>query len=189
MIKYFSVTLVFISILVQNIFGLQDDSSENFTEILESLDISNGFGDSFSWNTLEVGLSKAENEGKPLMIIIHKVNCGACKAFKEKFSSSEHILKLSEYFIMVNIKEQDTEEEKFSPDGVYVLESYFLCFFFKFCVKKLTEPNKSGNVQLDIYNKNGNPEYKYFYHNMSHLLESMKKAISKLVTFSAYEEL
>ncbi|KAB7494823.1 Thioredoxin domain-containing protein 12 [Armadillidium nasatum] len=76
---------------------------------------------------------------------------------------------------MVNVKEQDVEEEKFSPDGVYVPRILFL--------------DKSGNVQLDIYNKNGNPEYKYFYHNMSHLLESMKKAISKLVTFSAYEEL
>jgi len=42
-------------------------------------DLSHGLGDHIDWHTLEKGQELAEKEGKPLMLIIHKTWCGACR--------------------------------------------------------------------------------------------------------------
>ena len=70
---------------------------------------------------LESGLDQAKTQNKPLMLVIHKTWCGACKRLKPQFESSKDIAELSEKFIMVNA--QDDEEPKgqeFAPDGGYV---------------------------------------------------------------------
>lgn len=36
----------------------------------------------------------------------------------------------------------------------------------------------NGDVRSDIYNKGGNPSYKYFYSNPTAIVASMKKAVS-----------
>jgi hypothetical protein len=41
--------------------------------------ISHGLGDHIGWLRLDEGKEVAEQEGKPLMLIIHKSWCGACK--------------------------------------------------------------------------------------------------------------
>jgi len=38
-----------------------------------------GFGEQYIWFGLEEGLEAAKNSNKPLMLIIHKTWCGACK--------------------------------------------------------------------------------------------------------------
>ena len=41
--------------------------------------LSNGLGDNYDWVTLSDGYEIAKEQRKPLMLIIHKSWCGACK--------------------------------------------------------------------------------------------------------------
>uniref|UniRef100_A0A2K6SVM5 Thioredoxin domain containing 12 n=1 Tax=Saimiri boliviensis boliviensis TaxID=39432 RepID=A0A2K6SVM5_SAIBB len=61
-----------------------------------------GFGDHIHWRTLEDGKKEAAASGLPLMVIIHKSWCGACK------------------------DEEEPKDEDFSPDGGYIPRILFL---------------------------------------------------------------
>eukprot|EP00057_Strongylocentrotus_purpuratus_P008517 XP_011662991.1 PREDICTED: thioredoxin domain-containing protein 12 [Strongylocentrotus purpuratus] len=104
---------------------------------------------------------------KPMMLVIHKTWCGACKALKPKFAASEEILKLSSDFVMVNVEDdEEPEGSQFQPDGGYIPRILFL--------------NSDGVVQPDLINTLGNPQYKYFYSNALMVTEAMKSAVKAL---------
>ncbi|XP_045588573.1 thioredoxin domain-containing protein 12 isoform X2 [Procambarus clarkii] len=131
-----------------------------------------GLGEKYDWHTLEDGIKVSKETGKPLMLIIHKSWCGACKAFKPKFAASEDALVLSKKFVMVNtIDDEEPKEEKYSPDGGYIPRILFL--------------DSHGEVQHNIYNKNGNPKYKFYYFDDMTVVESMKEAIEVLKSLPA----
>ncbi|XP_054764538.1 thioredoxin domain-containing protein 12-like [Lytechinus pictus] len=109
----------------------------------------------------------AQKTNKPLMLVIHKTWCGACKALKPKFAASEEILKLSSNFVMVNVEDdEEPEGSEFQPDGGYIPRILFL--------------NSDGAVQTDLYNTKGNPKYKYFYSNADMVTTAMQLAANDL---------
>lgn len=67
---------------------------------------------------METGLEDSKMQDKPLMLLIHKSWCGACKSLKPKFAESEQLAKLSKKFIMVNTADdEEPKDAKYHPDG------------------------------------------------------------------------
>lgn len=82
----------------------------------------NGFGNTYVWaGSLESGIQIATNHKKPVMVIIHKSWCRACKNLKTKFASSPEIQSLSKHFVMVNLEDdEEPKNNKYAPDGSYI---------------------------------------------------------------------
>ncbi|KXJ18963.1 thioredoxin domain-containing protein 12 [Exaiptasia diaphana] len=126
-----------------------------------------GWGDHIDWKTLEEGKLEAQNSRKPMMIVVHKSWCGACKALKPRFSTSSEIADLSRKFVMVNLEdEEEPKDQQYHIDGSYIPRIFFLDSF--------------GVVQKDITNKGGNPSYRYFYSNAESIVTSMKTALEQM---------
>merc|ERR1719272_823968 len=90
-------------------------------------ELGRGWNDEIEWQTMEAAKEAAATSGKPIMVVIHKTWCGACKSLKPKFAASKEIQKVAEMFEMVNA--QDDEEpkgEEFTPDGGYIPRIMFL---------------------------------------------------------------
>jgi protein-disulfide reductase (glutathione) len=50
-----------------------------------------GFGSQYEWLSLSDGLKEAKENGKPVMVLIHKSWCGACKGNEAYFFTSNFI--------------------------------------------------------------------------------------------------
>lgn len=132
-----------------------------------STELARGWGDNIAWVENAVARKIAKKSGRPVMYVIHKTWCGACKNLKPKFAASEEIAKLSAEFVMVNL--QDNEEpagDQFKPDGGYIPRILFA--------------GPSGRVDPSVINSAGNPKYKYFYSDADSIVASMKSALASL---------
>lgn len=138
-------------------------------------ELARGFNDDINWVTFEDGKILSKEQNKPLMLLIHKSWCGACKALKPQFATSLEIEKLSLEFVMVNLMDNEEPQDKeYSPDGGYIPRILFL--------------DPSGEVQSDIKNENGNESYKYFYHSPAQIVESMQRALTEHKTDRKQQE-
>merc|ERR1711963_847860 len=90
--------------------------------------LSNGFGDEIEWKPWSEALDLAKKTEKPILVLLHKTSCPACKSFKTVFAKSKEILELSSKFIMVNAKfgQDPSNEPKLAIDGKYVPRIIFM---------------------------------------------------------------
>uniref|UniRef100_A0A8P4G724 Thioredoxin domain containing 12 (endoplasmic reticulum) n=1 Tax=Dicentrarchus labrax TaxID=13489 RepID=A0A8P4G724_DICLA len=127
-----------------------------FREVVEAAS-GKGFGDNIHWRTLDDGKKEAE-----LMFPLYFTS-----ALKPKFAESKDISELAHNFVMINLEdEEEPKDEAFSPDGGYIPRILFL--------------DPSGKVHPEITNRNGNPNYKYFYSSAEQVVSGMKEAQEKL---------
>ncbi|RNA02100.1 thioredoxin domain-containing 12 [Brachionus plicatilis] len=106
---------------------------------------------------------------KPIFVLIQKSWCKACQNLKDSLAESLKFKELSELFYMISYEdEEETKEKSYTPDGNYIPRIFFL--------------NSAGGPRHDIYNENGNPDYKYFYSNADQVVHSMEKAIEIFYT-------
>ncbi|XP_068605219.1 thioredoxin domain-containing protein 12 [Brachionichthys hirsutus] len=130
-----------------------------------------GFGENIRWRPLYEGKKEAQESGRPIMIIIHKSWCGACKALKPVFAESTEIAELSRNFVMINLEgDEEPPGDAYFIDGRYVPRILFL--------------DPSGAVHPEIFNSDGNLNYKYFYTSEEQVVSSMKEAQEKLTVNS-----
>merc|ERR1719419_1059564 len=105
------------------------------SEIVYSAE-SNGWHENIDWLSLEEAQEQSIIQSKPIMMIVHRSWCGACKRLKPLVAESEEVAKLSKNFLMVNTMEEP-DEEFYKPDGGYIPRIFFI---------------KDGEVVKDIYN-------------------------------------
>lgn len=141
-----------------------DDGSHTHTDEVESTtgDSTHKFGDHFQWRTLQEGLQEVRQTGRPGFVLVHKDWCGACQRLAPLFKADEALLQKSREFVMISVDEEPDQPE-YEPDGAYVPRILFT--------------DADGQVRPDIFNVDGNMEYKYYYANPSLIVKSMTRTL------------
>jgi protein-disulfide reductase (glutathione) len=124
--------------------------------------LSHGWGDNLAWMSMKEGLIEASATKKPIMLIIWKTWCGACKALRPLFAASPEIASESSSFIMVNtVDDEEPTGSSFSPDGGYIPRILFL--------------TPEGEVITEGYAQNHGAveKYKYFHSGPDSVVATM----------------
>lgn len=158
----------------RNIIKTMNDALEKFKKD-ESND--HGFGENINWVGYTEGVEESKISGKPMLLIIHKTWCSACKALKRKISISKTFEELSKQFVMVNSQDdEEPDDELFDIDGDYVPRTFFI--------------DSSGEIMADIYNTEVvYKESKYYYWDVETLVKSMERALDKSKMHAKKDEL
>ncbi|XP_037040236.1 thioredoxin domain-containing protein 12-like [Bradysia coprophila] len=126
---------------------------------------SRNFGSFAFAKNLDEGLKVAKSESKPVMLIVHKAFCGACRILIPKLAASDEIKKLSDNFVMVNAYNgEDPNSNDYAPDGAYVPRIVFI----RSDGVTLTQV-KNASIKGD--------ENKYYYQTSEDVAKSMKLAM------------
>lgn len=126
-----------------------------------------GFGEGYGWaESLEAGTALAAREGKPLMVVVSKSWCGACKALKPLFAASREIASEAPNVVMVSLADdEEPKGDKYAPAGA----SYIPRIMFYSPSGRLlpaTAPNK---------------DYAYYYSNPIDVWAQMRQAVEMSV--------
>lgn len=118
-----------------------------------------------NFGKLYPGIHKMRQSNQPGMILIVKTWCPVCGELNRSLTMSREIDQLSNYIVIVLLRDDDEPEDKaFSPDGGYIPRVFF------------TNPN--GNIMYDVYNNKGDPRYKYFYTSDQELIPNIRRVIN-----------
>ena len=124
--------------------------------------LSHGWGDGIAWMPLKEGIVEAAATKKPVMLIIWKSWCGACKALRPLFAASTDIVSESSNFVVVNVlDDEEPSDSSFAPDGGYIPRILFL--------------TPQGAVINEGYAQNHGAaeQYKYFHSDPSPIIATM----------------
>ena len=133
-----------------------------------SSELARGWGESINWQPLEAAQAEARATQRPLMVVIHKSWCGACKALKPLFAASAEVAALAPRFAMVNaLDDEEPKAEDFAPDAGY---NPRIIFF---------SPN--GTLIRDAVHV-GATQYKYFYSDPKDIAVTMSSVADAAAT-------
>lgn len=149
-------------------------------------------------STMADGIQLARQQNKPIMLVIHRHWCSACKELIPLVKSNAEIIKVNKNFITVEMTgSNEKEEEKYAPDGLYVprlvsISFFFFFFFAKYkvfttnkCLSRILFMNSNGELMANIRNEsNLTGTNTYVYSNPSDLINSMKKALNWIIMIS-----
>lgn len=114
--------------------------------------------------SLYSGMNQMRATRRPGMVVIYKSWCPVCEELKSAFLTSREIDQLSNYFVLIVLKDDaEPNDPAFAPDGGYVPRILFL--------------TPTGQVIQEVFNRQGDAKYKYFYRSAASLVESMRKVI------------
>uniref|UniRef100_A0A0K0EH67 Thioredoxin domain-containing protein n=1 Tax=Strongyloides stercoralis TaxID=6248 RepID=A0A0K0EH67_STRER len=155
---YLSLLFVFINYFV---------SAADITSMYKN-PLSHGFGEDIDWVSWNDAIELAEQQEKPIFLLVHKTWCHACKSLKKTLESSnarKAFKILSKYFIMVNTEDdEEPYEDEYRPDGKYIPRLVFL--------------DKNGDLLEQFINKRGEQKnYKYYYSTPTDIVASMKSVL------------
>ncbi len=106
---------------------------------------------------------EAAATSRPVLLLVHRTWCSACKQLRPKFAESKEIEALAERLVMVKTAEERGEftGSQFSPDG-----SYFprILFF-----------GSNGEFFDEIAPRKD--KYKYFHFGVESIVKAMEKAL------------
>jgi protein-disulfide reductase (glutathione) len=120
-----------------------------------------GWPAAVAWKTMEEGKALSKETGKPLMLLVHKSWCGACKRLKSSLAEhSGDFVAASKSFVMVNAgDDNEPAGDAYTPDGGYIPRVLFF------------DPDH----QLIEAGKSGNPKYAHFFPTEEALVGVMTK--------------
>merc|ERR1739838_92701 len=127
--------------------------------------VEGGFGDKIKWWTLDEGLLECKNTTKPMMMVIHKSWCKACDTLKTFFKTSSMIQELSQYFVMINLKDPEAEKQYmyyyFTANSVEISMAKAIRVFYDIVEEKPSElypppvrsatPGAAATVAFNFY--------------------------------------
>lgn len=110
---------------------------------------------------------------KPLVVLVHKTWCGACKQLKRDFNTPgramDRLEQVAKQYVMVHLQDDESEtpelKELLSPSGAGYIPR--VLFF-----------DQRGELNADV-KSTGNAKYPYFYHNAQSLTEVMEAALQR----------
>lgn len=122
-----------------------------------------------AWRTFPDGLAQAKAEGKPLMLLIWKSWCGACKALRPRFAASAEVLAESGSVVAVNVvDDEEPQGTEYAPDGGYIPRILFL--------------RPDGTVMRDVTNAANPDKYSYFHSDPATIAGAMRTAAAKVAS-------
>uniref|UniRef100_A0AC35TJ42 Thioredoxin domain-containing protein n=1 Tax=Rhabditophanes sp. KR3021 TaxID=114890 RepID=A0AC35TJ42_9BILA len=156
-------TLVFAIVAISLMAIQADETPEKAVNPL-----SRGWSDGAKWVPWDDAIETALEQNKPILLLVHKEYCQACKSLKKLFeqkNAQKAFLALSEFFVVTNTEDnEEPEEEEYKPDGSYSPRVLFL--------------DKRGDVMEQFSNQKAEyKNYKYYYANPSHIFNTMKDVI------------
>ena len=124
----------------------------------------------YAWRSLAEGEAESKATGKPIMLVISKTWCSACKALRPKFAASAAIAAEAPGFVMVHtVDDEEPKEELYKPGGAgYIPRVLFLA--------------PGGGSLLDV--TSGNSKYAYFYGDDGAIASAMRTASAKSASAS-----
>lgn len=130
-----------------------------------------------TWKTINVALEEAKTTKKPIMFLVHRTTCPACKATIKLITRDEEFKEKSEGLILADIEDDvdDALADSFDVDGTYVPRIYFL--------------DPEGKIFKDIWNVGTNYlENKYYFFETTSIYRAMEKAKKKMETWKPEEK-
>lgn len=129
--------------------------------------LARGWGDALPWTPFADAFGLAQSSSKPIVLVVWKTWCGACKALRPKWAESAAIASHAEDFVFVNVvDDEEPQEDKYKPDGGYIPRILFL-------------DGRTGAVMDDVVNAAGNPKYKYYYTDGESVAASMATVLAR----------